>query len=311
MRILFQLTALIFALCFARLSVALDLYQGEAPVADQSANARVAALGKALLDVAVKVSGDATAANNSTIIAASGSAEKYMQRYEYRQEIVRVDGKPAIKLYLKGTFYAPSISQLLGRAGLGSWGQNRPTVAVYVFDGDQALSADIMRAIQDKSSRRGINVRFPGGVNSTELDEATAARLASPAQQVLLGRIGDTLWLSDGRQTERLSDASLDGLSDRLASALARRAAAVSNAPPEELLTEVAMLRSAADYANVIKYLSALSGVKKVTVLGAQNDRLKLSLTVQGGAARLAAVVSAGKELRVISEQPSILEVIN
>jgi uncharacterized protein len=311
MRIFSQLSALVFVLCFARFSFALDLYQGEAPVANQSADARIAAMGKALLDVAVKVSGDATAANNSTVIAASGSPEKYVQGYEYRQEIVRVDGKPAIRLYLKGTFYPASISQLLGRAGLGSWGRDRPTVAVYVFSGDQPLGAEIMRAMQEKSSRRGINMRFPGGVSGAELDEATATRLASPGQNVLLGRIGDALWLSDGRQTERLSDASLDGLSDRLAAALARRAAAASNAPPEQLQTEVALVRSAGDYANVIKYLSALSGVKKLTVIGAQNDRLKLSLTVQGGAARLASAVNAGKSLRVISEEPSVLEVIN
>ena len=105
---------------------ALDLYQGETPVADQSADARVAALGRTLLDVAVKVSGDVNAANNATIIAAAASPERYMQRYEYRQELVREDGKPAIKLYLRGSFYAPTIGQLLRNAGLGAWGVERP-----------------------------------------------------------------------------------------------------------------------------------------------------------------------------------------
>ncbi len=301
----------LLCLVAAKPAWALDLYQGETAVADQSADARVAALGRTLLDVAVKVSGDANAANNGTIIAAASSPEKYMQRYEYRQELVRVDGKPAIKLYLRGSFYAPSMSQLLARAGLGAWGRERPTVAVYVFDGDAPLDAEIRSAMQDRSSRRGVNVRFPGGVAASELSEETALRLGSAGQNALLGRIGGTLWLSDGRSVEALNSSALDGLSDRLASALVRRAAAISNAPPEEILTEVTGLRSGADYGRILKYLAALSGVKKLTVLGAQNATLRLRLNVQGGGARLAQSVGAGQTLRVLSESPAVLEIIN
>ncbi len=290
---------------------ALDLYQGETPVADQSADARVAALGRALLDVAVKVSGDVNAASNQTIIAAAGSPEKYMQRYEYRQELVREDGKPAIKLYLKGSFYPPSFGQLLRNAGLGAWGNDRPIVNVFLFEGDASLNAESARALQEQASRRGMNLRFPGGVSPTELNEQIAASLASASQNVVLGRIGATLWLSDGRSTEVLSTNTLNGLSDRIASQLIRRAAVLSNAPPEEISTEVAGVRSASDYGRVLKYLSTLSGVKNVTVVGAQQDTLRLIVNVQGGASRIAQALTAGQTLRLLSENPTVLEVIN
>ena len=290
---------------------ALDLYQGETPVPDQSADARVAALGRTLLDVAVKVSGDANAASNRTIIAAAGSPEKYMQRYEYRQEIVREDGKPTIKLYLKGSFHAPSIGQLLRNAGLGAWGNDRPIVNMFLFEGDSDISAESARALQEQASRRGMNLRFPGGVSAADLNEQTAASLASASQNVVLGRIGATLWLSDGRTTETLSTNTLNGLSDRIASQLIRRAAALSNAPPEEIATDIVGVRSADDYGRVLKYLSALSGVKKLSVTGAQQDTLRLLLNVQGGASRIAQTVAAGKTLRVLSENPTVLEVIN
>ena len=306
---------LLFAFLFTFLTTqaarALDLYQGETPVADQSADARVAALGRTLLDVAVKVSGDVNAANNATIIAAAGSPEKYMQRYEYRQELVREDGKPAIKLYLRGSFYAPSIAQLLRSAGLGAWGNDRPLVNVFLFEGDLALNAESARALQEQASRRGINLHFPGGVSATELNEQTAASLASASQNVVLGRIGATLWLSDGRTTEALSTNTLNGLSDRIASQLIRRATLLSNAPPEEIATQIAGVRSASDYGLVLKYLTTLSGVKKLTVVGAQQGTLKLVVNVQGGAARLAQAVGAGQTLRLLSENPTVFEVIN
>ena len=308
--------ALVLTFLTAQAAWALDLYQGETPVADQSADARVAALGRTLLDVAVKVSGDVNAASNATIIAAAGSPEKYMQRYEYRQELVREDGKPAIKLYLRGSFYAPSVGQLLRNAGLGAWGVERPTVNAYLFDGELPISADDARALQEQASRRGMNLRFPGalsvgGISASDLNEQTAARLASASQNVLLGRIGATLWLSDGRTTEALSSNALSGLSDRVASQLIRRAAALSNAPPEEIATEIAGVRSASDYGRVLKYLMTLSGVKKLSVFGAQQNSLRLMINVQGGTTRLAQSVAAGQTLRLLSENPTVLEVIN
>ena len=301
----FILTFLSVQLC------ALELYQGETPVADQSADARVAALGRALLDVAVKVSGDVNAASNPTIIAAAASPEKYMQRYAYRQELVREDGKPTIKLYLRSTFYAPTFGKLLTSAGLGAWGNERPIVNVFLFEGDAAISAESARTLQEQAGRRGINLRFPGGVLATELNEQTAASLASASQNVVLGRVGATLWLSDGRSTEILSTNTLNGLSDRIASQLIRRAAVLSNAPPQEIATEIAGVRSASDYGRVLQYLTTLSGVKSLTVVGAQHDSLSVLVNVQGGFTRLAQAVDAGQTLRVLSENPTILEVVN
>ena len=303
--------AFLLVLLIAPVARALDLYQGETPVADQSADARVAALGRTLLDVAVKVSGDVNAANNATIISAAGNPEKYMQRYEYRQELVREDGKPAIKLYLRGSFYAPSIGQLLRNAGLGAWGVERPTVNVYLFEGDEPMSANNARTLQDQASRRGINLRFPGGIYANDLNEQTAARMATPTQNVLIGRIGATLWLSDGRTTAPLSSNVFNGLSDRIASQLIRRAAELSNAAPEEIATEIAGIRSASDYGRVLKYLTTLSGVKKLELVAAQQNSLHLLINVQGGATRLAQSVGAGRTLRLVSENPTVLEVVN
>jgi hypothetical protein len=290
---------------------ALDIYQAEVSVADQTADARAQALGRALLEVAVKASGDASAASNSTVQSAQGSAERYMQRYAYRQAIVREGGVPVIKLFLTGTFYPSSIQQLLQRAGLAVWGRDRPKVDVYLFEGDTPLQDSYRSAMIDRSARRGLTLRFPSGATASDLSdpEALAQRLVRPGSNALFGRIDERIYLSDGRTTEALSSASLDGLSDRLAQTLARRSVIAENAPPESLVISVAGIASAQRYAQVLKYLGELRVVKSTKIQGANsgsqnNGQLNLELSVKGGAAQLIQSIGQGSTLQVISESP-------
>jgi uncharacterized protein len=295
-------TCVWLVLLLPSVSWALDLYQGEVPVANQTADARIGALGKALLDVAVKVSGDASAGNNPTIISAQRTADKLMQRYEYRQELVRENGAPVVKLYLKGTFYPASVNALLQRAGFASWGTQRPTVAVYLFEGNTPISSDVMRAMSQRGAQRGVNVRFPGGVSASDAADAKALadRLGSSNTMVLAGVVGQSMWLSDGRNAESLSSAQLDGTTDRLASALIARVARTNNAAPETVLAGIVGIQSAADYSRAMTFLTKLSIVKKLTVQAAQQNTLMVNLSIQGGAERLRSALDGGKTMRAL-----------
>lgn len=305
------LTTIWACLLLAQPAIALDIYQAEVSVADQTADARVQALGRALLEVAVKASGDASAASNATVQSAQASAERYMQRYAYRQAIVREGGVPVIKLFLTGTFYPSSIQQLLQRAGLAVWGRDRPKVDVYLFEGDAPLSDSARNAMIERSARRGLTLRFPSGATAGDLSdpEALSQRLVRPGSNALFGRIDERIYLSDGRTTEALRSASLDGLSDRLAQTLARRAAIAENAPPESLMISVAGIASAQRYAQALKYLGELRVVKSTKIQGAssgpQNSgQLNLELSVKGGAAQLIQAISQGSTMQVIAESP-------
>lgn len=310
----FRWRNLLCALAFFCLAVsptyALELYQGETPVNDQTPEARTAGLSRAFMDVAAKVSGDLSALTNPAVIAASAQAERYMQRYEYRQELVRVDGKPTIKLYLIGTFYPASVKRVLAGAGMGAWGRDRPVIAAYLFEGDLPISSEQAQQLQERASARGLDIRFPGTIALEDLSESTAARLASPAQNVLMGRLGERIWLSDGERTETMGSADPEGLTERLARLLVARTQALENAPPQVLSAEVSGLRSAADYARVLSQLGKLRPVKKFTVLGANGERLLLELTVQGGVAQLALALNGDKTLALISQSPALLEVL-
>lgn len=311
---LYQWRHLLCVLTFLWLCVspshALELYQGETPVADQTPEARAAALSRAFIDVAAKVSGDLGALTHPTVIEASAQAERYMQRYEYRQELVRVEGKPTIKLYLIGTFYPSSVKRVLANAGMGAWGRDRPVVLAYLFEGDLPISPERAGQLQERAAARGLDIRFPGSIALEDLSENTAARLASATQNVLLGRLGERIWLSDGQQTEALSSAEPEGLTERVARLLVARTQAIENAPPQQVSAEITGVRSAADYARALSQLSKLTVVKKFSVLGAQGETLRVELTVQGGTAQLALALSGDKTLALISQAPLQLDVL-
>lgn len=287
---------------------ALDMYQGEASVRDQSAAERSKALGQALLDVAVKVSGNANASSNPTVVSAAGTPDRYMQRYEYRQELVRENGAPVAKLFLRGTFYPASMQELLRRAGYAVWGSSKPNLSVYVFEGDQPLSDDMMRAMQDRAGSRGINVRFPGGVSANDLsdEENLIKRLTTSGQTILLGRVNQRMLITDGISSDSI-EPSLDGLSDRLVPVLARRISAANNRPPQDVIAEIDGISNARGYASAMKSVMAISGVKSASLLGARNSRLLVKLSVKGGPRQLIVEANSGKaftavELETVTE---------
>jgi len=294
---------------------ALDIYQAEVSVPDQTAGVRVQALGRALLEVAVKASGDASAANNAEVISAQSSVERYMQRYAYRQAIVRENGVPVIKLFLIGTFYPNSIQQLLQRAGLAVWGKDRPNVDVYLFERGAPMSDADRKLLQERSSRRGLTLRFPAGADASLLSdpEAFAKAMARPGTSVLFGRMGERVYLSDGRNTEALSSADFDSLSDRLAQTLARRAVISENAAPETLSLSISGISSAAHYAGALKYLSELRVVKSTKIQGASSGelnsgQLNLEVSVKGGAVQLIQAIRLGSTMQLLSESPLLFE---
>lgn len=80
------------------------LYEGEAPVDNQTEERRLAALPHALAQVLVKVTGDAGAATDPAFAAALGGASRMLQQYRYRQDVVTSSGAPELKLFLIARF---------------------------------------------------------------------------------------------------------------------------------------------------------------------------------------------------------------
>lgn len=302
---------------------ALDLYQGEAPVPAQDDGSRAAGVAKALEQVVVKVSGDRAAAAHPTIQAALADAGKLMQRYEYRQELVRgADGRPEVRLFLIASFYPSSVDQLLLRAGLNVWGRERPTLLVLITDGGQLLSAAQAGELVQRARERGLELRFPGDLVLTADDLAAleSGRIGALASRfggghVLGGALlpgGGRFAIDDGRGsrpfTVNASDHAdtLRQLIDEAQSVLAAQLVVGGN-EPESVEIWVEGVDSAASYARVLGYLKGLTPVRAVEVSGVHPQGLKLALTVLGGAARLQQTVALGAELSMPSLDPAVL----
>jgi uncharacterized protein len=306
------------ALFLALSANAQTLYQADAPVADQSATARSVAVGEALVQVAAKVSGRSEAAGNNTVIAAKRSAESLMQRYEYRQELVRpAPGQPPIaRLLLRATFYPQSIESLLARAGLPSWGAEKPQVLAFILYDDalvnSATGADLVR----RGAERGISIVFPQA-ETVLVEQIKGADFSSlvtrgkniGARAVLIGELGSIGSFSgkfsvrDANNNEPLEiraadlKAAFTSLADQSSVIVAGLFAGTISSAPVELLATIHGIDSAADYSRVMSYLSGLNVVKKMRVSGAQADSLSVQMTVIGGVDRLATSLATGKIL--------------
>jgi hypothetical protein len=115
------LTRLAFLAAFAAAAPAFGagLYSGEAPVNSQSEGERAEALKTALAQVIVKVSGDNAILARPEIAKAVAGAERYVQQYQYAQNVVADGGQPQARLTLIAQFNRDAVDQLIGGAGKG------------------------------------------------------------------------------------------------------------------------------------------------------------------------------------------------
>lgn len=314
------------ALCVGGPARALDLYQGEAPVAGQDDDSRVAAVANALKQVIGKVSGDRSAGNHPAVQAALADAGKLMQRYEYRQDLVRdAEGRPAVRLYLIATFYPTSVDQLLLRAGLNIWGRERPTLLVLIAENGQLLGAASATELADGARARGLELRFPSDT-LLSADEAAAlemGRVGAVAARfggghVLGGALlpgGGRFAIDDGRGSRSFNVTADDRgqtllrLIDEAQGVLAAQVTSAGS-EPEDIAVWVEGVDSAPAYARVLSYLRGLTPVRSLQVTGVHPQGLKLELTVLGGAARLQQTVALGAELDMVSLDPPVLTLV-
>ena len=110
------LVALIL-LVVGALAHAAGLYTGQVPVTSQADEERGGALKAALAQVVVKVSGDASIVNRPDVAKAIAAADKFVQQYQYAQDVVTENGQPQAHLSLVAQFDRDAIDRLVADAG--------------------------------------------------------------------------------------------------------------------------------------------------------------------------------------------------
>ena len=110
-----RLTLLLFAVA-CTLAHAGALYTAQVPVNSQADEERGSALRNALAQVIVKVSGDASIVGRPDVAKAIASADKYVQQYQYSQEVVTENGQPQVRLNLVAQFDRDAVDRVVADA---------------------------------------------------------------------------------------------------------------------------------------------------------------------------------------------------
>lgn len=315
------------------------LYEGEAPVPDQSEEARAAALPQALAQALIKLTGSQDTPQHPAVREQLDGAAGLLQHYRYRSDVVVVDGLPEQRAVLVARFERSKVDALLGSAGVAFWPGPRPPLMLWLGIDDgrgprlvSEAQAQAVVALSNRAAAEGVGLIFPlldledqAAVDAQAVwAENVAALVAGSAryasQSVLSGRLERAgsgwrvswLVIDGGEVLRRWSDAGGDaqsllanGASQAVAVLTQRYAGLAALGEPGRYAVRIQGVRSGADYARAVAYLRSLSLVRGLEVRTAQNDSLVLMLDLGAGVEALQRLASFGQVLRPLGSGPS------
>lgn len=333
-----HLLAFGFALSVCALPVAVsaqalpaELYEAQAPVADEGEAARDAALPGLLAQVLVKLTGDRGVPARPEVNAALGEAGSLLRQFRYRQQLDTVEGVAEYRTYLVAGFDPAAVEAFMQRLGLALWPWPRPAPVLWLAiddgRGPRLVTAPQGAAVQPLRAslgERGLSLTVPIGSaeeaefglqaawrEDLEAAAAVAGRYEGPVQ--LLGRLfraGDgwrAQWrlLEQGGEIDRWTEAGDDArlllaqAGERSADVLAVRFAELAaSGPPGRYRIRVVGLASAEDYVRVLGYLRGLSLVRGVAPVAASDEGLLLDLDLAAGLEGFTRLAAAGPLLQ-------------
>lgn len=307
-----------------------DLYEAETEVADQSDEARAAALPGLLAQVLSRLALDPSEVAALSMDGALARAPQLLQRWRYRQEASNERGMNEHRQILIARFEPAAVDRLLADVGIAAWTGARPEPQVWLViddgSGPRLLTvADVATAVSliESARQRGFGLRFPtdsaqyaSGERAAWYEDAAAADSllgGADAQVQLLGRLrrlGDR-WQMDwwvresGVELSRVTRSgdsvnslmALGGalLADTL---LAQHRSLRLRGEPGVYAVRVYGVGSANDYARLRAYLGSLPLVRSVQPQAAAGDRVDLRLDLVSGVEALRALVRQGAVLR-------------
>lgn len=309
-----------------------DLYQGEVVVEDQSSGARDAALAEALAQVLVKVTGNPEAPAAGAARDHLSKASQYVQQYQYRtEERPRPDGESAERvLLLRARFDPAAVERILREASLSRWGEERPTVLVWLVmqrGGERELvgveEPDIVNSLHRAAKRRGLPILLPlldladqRVISTRELwggftDSLVEASARYGTETFMLGRLAEDgnewrgRWTLYNQGRERQFESRAETLGDVLAAGVAssadtlgsRYAVPVTEQAGSRVRVAVEGVTRLADYDRVLDYLGGLTLVQEASLVGVQEDTLSLELLLSAGLDRLDQTIGLGQVL--------------
>ena len=312
-----------------------NLYVADVSVASQDQQQLEAGAKEGLLQVLVRVSGDARLAQNALIRNARAADYYYQYSYQAIERESQTDAVVSEKI-LRLHFQPDAIASLLRAANLRIWGTNRPAVLVWLVSWDEterrlttdAESEDLIALLDIQARRRGIRLLYPlldiEGLRQISADDVSGSfktRIDAASERYNPDAILTARWykLSSGRwaanwsyriedrwhnsnHTARSTDAAVATVMiDDLTDALAEKYAFAASRTEIELVVE--NISSVKDYASVTQYLDGLAPVLESQVVEIYATKVRFRLITQGSPQQLDRLIRLDEKMILL---PSI-----
>jgi uncharacterized protein len=284
---------------------------------------------RALGQVLVRLTGNPQAPANATVRRAGASLDSLVLESNVRQEQETVNGMPVYRSVLTVSFDPDNVDALIAAAGLRFWTSSRakPILWLAIDDGRgprlvTGQQTKVVKPLADRGLERGMRYLLPAGTSVEQAAVTSIWALNTGALQTLTARyrndaqlVGKVYrkppgWAADwvlnqgGAELARWSFADADprrviasGV-DEGANAIAKRDAVMLDtgaSGPQSF--EIAGVRSQGDYLRLLSYLQGLAMVRKVQVVEARPDSLRLQVDLAVGLRAFLPVVAGGDVL--------------
>ena len=304
------------ALCGAAAAVEVPtLYTAEVSFDREAENPRRDAYEAALVEILLRVSGSALAANEEAVAELFPNPAAYVTQF-----------RPGTEDTLWVSFDGDAIERVLRNSGQTVWGADRPLTLVWLAvdwgqgtreiiaadDPDrtqhESRSIDRNRMVRERlleiAQRRGLPLAFPlldttdlQSVTFTDIwggfDEAViAASERYDASSILIGRLRPGTsqrdrWSYYFSGLETPLSGSPEAVLGQVADLLAAEFAIAGDAPVETVLLNVTGIVSVEAYAGVQAVLADIALIEGYAISEVSGDRVTYRVEVRGGAARL------------------------
>jgi hypothetical protein len=314
-----------------------DLFQIEVAAAGRETGSRDAALGQALGEVLVRVTGSAESLSQPSLKPLLKNPSRFAQQFRFRDIPTEMPGQ-AKQLRLWVQFDGVALAREVREAGLPYWGSERPDVLLWLAIDDRGrryLVSDnsggsVARALSQAAYRRGLPLTLPlmdledqRAVQFTDVWGGFVASLEEASQRyrpqvILVGKLGRSgasggwrgswnllgagsqqSWTSHAASLEAAVEQGIGEASEWLA---LQYAVVATDETVRSLVVEG--VQGLEDYARVSKYLASLTPVDRVQVARVTGQELEFSLTLRSEERNLLQLITLGRVLQAI-EEPS------
>jgi uncharacterized protein len=306
------------------------LYRGEAIMDTLGDNAKRVATAQALGQVMVKLTGNPAAAGNSVVRRAMSVAGSLVSETSTRQDGDTASGMPVYKNILVVSFDPEAVDALIAAGGLKYWtgARPRPILWLVIDDGrgprlvtSQQLS--VVKPLATRGLERGLRFLIPNGnsveqaavnsvwdLNTAALQPLTAryqnnAQLLGKVYRSVSGWSAQWVMTQDGAEVARWVSTKADPRqviasgADGAADALSKRDGIYFNTGVAgKYRIDVVGVDSSQDFVRLMGYLQQMAIVRRVQVVQATPEMLRLELDMNVGLKGFRTLIGSGGTLR-------------